>query len=325
MIESDRVLTNVVAKLVDTASAHSERRVLCVRWINELFYAMRRTRAEIFSIARAEIERISLGIGSSGAALHYCDRAFDDACFKIEFLAERLLSDFEWLRESDQRLYFELSESLRRSSTSPKTFAGLAEVVIREICGPIFRLTHHQENCAPDVAAGLWEILDAHTRAMMESEAVVRSIVLNLGVQLLTIEEFELAATAERVGRTMIFSGEVTVTNDTYNIGQAIAAGPGAAARTGDVLQVAVSDDVSIDFERLAEELSRLRSAMKSEATTPDHDIAVSEVAKAEKAANAKDGKGVMGAIKAAGKWSLAMADKLGTTALQELIKQAMK
>jgi len=112
---------------------------------------------------------------------------------------------------------------------------------------------------------------------------------------------------------------------DTYNIsGQAGAVGPNAHAHDMNFTQIGSRMEETIDLSQLAEELSKLRQAMKDEATEAEHDIAVSDIAKAEKAANAKDSSKVAEYLKSAGKWALDIATKIGVAIAAEALKQAM-
>jgi uncharacterized protein YjbI with pentapeptide repeats len=77
----------------------------------------------------------------------------------------------------------------------------------------------------------------------------------------------------------------------------------------------------SIDLPALAEELGRLRATMRQEASEPEHDEELGAVASAEKAAKQSDGPRALEYLKAAGKWTLGIAEKIGT----ELAVAAMK
>jgi hypothetical protein len=77
----------------------------------------------------------------------------------------------------------------------------------------------------------------------------------------------------------------------------------------------------SIDLPALAEELGRLRATMRQEASEPEHDEALGAVASAEKAAKQGDGPRALEYLKAAGKWTLGIAERIGT----ELAVVAMK
>ena len=98
----------------------------------------------------------------------------------------------------------------------------------------------------------------------------------------------------------------------------------GDQATAHDFTQVSNQTLGSIDMVTLASELSRLRAEGRKEATEPEHDIAISEIAKAEQAAKEGQGSTVMEHLKAAGKWGLDLATKLGTSVALEAIKKSM-
>ncbi len=102
------------------------------------------------------------------------------------------------------------------------------------------------------------------------------------------------------------------------NIG---AIGDGAEAHN--VIQVSNQTLGSIDIATLAGELSRLRAEARKEATEPEHDISVSELAKAEQAAKAGESSKVVEHLRAAGKWALEVATKIGTGVAIEAIKKS--
>lgn len=112
---------------------------------------------------------------------------------------------------------------------------------------------------------------------------------------------------------------------DEYNIsGQAGAVGPNAHAHDMTFNQLVNHVEKSTDFAQLAKELIKLREAMAQEAKETSHYIAVGEVAKAEEAANNKDSSKLVESLKAAGKWTLEVATKIGTTLATDIIKQSM-
>jgi hypothetical protein len=114
------------------------------------------------------------------------------------------------------------------------------------------------------------------------------------------------------------------IVGDEYNIGQAGAVGPNAHAHDMTFNQIGGNIEKSMDLAKLADDLAKLRQAMKSEATEPEHDLAVSEIAKAEQAAKAKDSPKVAQSLKGAGKWALDVATKIGTSLATEAIKESM-
>ena len=73
------------------------------------------------------------------------------------------------------------------------------------------------------------------------------------------------------------------------------------------------------DLKTLATELAALRQVMRGAAKEPDEDMAVADVAKAEKAAEQGDTFGVLEYLRAAGKWALHTATAIGTTLAKRL------
>jgi hypothetical protein len=119
----------------------------------------------------------------------------------------------------------------------------------------------------------------------------------------------------------MIIEGH-TMSRDTYTItGQAGAVGPGAHAHDNTFQQI----QGGIDLPKLAEELGRLRKAMKAEAAgTREQDTAIGAVADAEDAASRRDGPAAVRYLKSAGTWTLGIAEKIGVSLATEAIKKAM-
>lgn len=110
---------------------------------------------------------------------------------------------------------------------------------------------------------------------------------------------------------------------DTYKVGQAGAVGPGAHAHDMTFTQIGDQIEESVDLARLADELSSLRQAMKEQATAAEHDIAISDIAKAEQAAKTRDSSKVAEHLQSAGTWALDIASKIGVPLAIEALKQA--
>ena len=104
------------------------------------------------------------------------------------------------------------------------------------------------------------------------------------------------------------------------------AAGEGIVQSTGDVVFQQVWNEVggSIDLPRLADDLSKLRAEMKKEATEPEHDVATANVSMAEKAAKEGNGPKALEYLKAAGKWALDTATKLGIDVASDALTKAI-
>jgi len=78
-----------------------------------------------------------------------------------------------------------------------------------------------------------------------------------------------------------------------------------------------------MELENLAAELLTLHQMMSQEAKESTHYTAIAEVAKAEEAAKANDSSKVAESLKAAGKWALDVATKIGVSLATEAIKQS--
>ena len=126
-----------------------------------------------------------------------------------------------------------------------------------------------------------------------------------------------------RVTAPMIIEGATMHKGDTYNIqGQAGAVGPGSQAQGNTFQQI---QGGGIDLPKLAEELGRLREAMKNAAIgTREQDKAIGAVTEAEEAAAKGDGPAALRYLKSAGTWTLKIAEEVGTAMLVEVLKQAL-
>jgi len=92
------------------------------------------------------------------------------------------------------------------------------------------------------------------------------------------------------------------------------------------ILSLAHNDELDADLRLdAAEELVRLRNAMKGEATgTRDQDKAIGAVADAEEAATRGDGPAALQYLKSAGEWTLGVAEKIGVGVAIEALKRAI-
>jgi hypothetical protein len=107
-----------------------------------------------------------------------------------------------------------------------------------------------------------------------------------------------------------------------YSVGQGVLLGENATAR--DIRVDQAWQIQAHDLPALASELSRLRQEMKKLAAEPEEDVAVGQVAIAEKAAKDGDPKGVSEALKGAGKWALSVAEKIGVGVATQALKSAL-
>ena len=99
---------------------------------------------------------------------------------------------------------------------------------------------------------------------------------------------------------------------DTYSAGQAGAIGPGATASQISFQKVWAQLQGSASVEELAKELGALRTAMRSAASEPEHELSIGAVAAAQAAAEEGDGVRTLEYLKKAGNWALDVATKIG-------------
>ena len=111
---------------------------------------------------------------------------------------------------------------------------------------------------------------------------------------------------------------------DQYTAGQAGAMGPGAQASNMTFQQIWSQFGSRVDLDALSKEFERLRTAMKAEGATGEHDVAVAEIAKAQHAAENKDGPRALEHLKAAGKWAFDVSTKIGTALATAALKAAL-
>lgn len=137
----------------------------------------------------------------------------------------------------------------------------------------------------------------------------------------------ELAAGAAVSGTTVsvfLNRGNVTMSNDRYEVGQAGAVGPGSQASNITFNQIWNKTEGKIDVQQLAVELTALRTALAGQAAAPDHYIAIGEVAAAEQAAATGDGPGALQHLKKAGVWVWDVATKIGIGVATAAAKSAL-
>ena len=111
---------------------------------------------------------------------------------------------------------------------------------------------------------------------------------------------------------------------DKYEAGQAGVIGPNSQAHDMTFQQIWNQTRDGSDLDSLASDLASLRSAMRSESETAEHDVALGEVAKAESAASSGDGPTTLKHLRNAGQWALDVATKIGIATAVNAIKQAM-
>jgi uncharacterized protein YjbI with pentapeptide repeats len=173
-------------------------------------------------------------------------------------------------------------------------------------------------------------------RTAIESEAEQKALFLRQALegelQFLRGEVRALERTVDKLllnQKPSIYLGEgaLNMSGDIYNVpGQAGAVGPNAHAHDmtfNQIQQIGSRIAESMDLAALASELETLRQALKKEAVTGEHDIAVVDISAAKRAAEARDSGKLAESLRSAGKWALDVATKIGVSLATEAIKQS--
>jgi len=124
-------------------------------------------------------------------------------------------------------------------------------------------------------------------------------------------------------GTRNVFVQEL-VMRDKYVTGQAGAVGPGSRASEMTFNQIWGEVAGQMDLAALSGELAELREHLRQQATGPEHDLALGEVASAELAASAGDGPRALSHLARAGKWALEVATSIGTSVDAAALKSAL-
>ncbi len=117
---------------------------------------------------------------------------------------------------------------------------------------------------------------------------------------------------------------EVTMGDKYITSGQVGAVGPSSHAHDMSFTQIWTQTSKDIDLPTLAQELSILRQRLRTEAQTPEQDMAIGALANAEVAAKAGDGPKTLEWLSNAGKWAFDVATKIGTNVAIAALKTAL-
>ena len=110
-----------------------------------------------------------------------------------------------------------------------------------------------------------------------------------------------------------------------YEVGQAGAVGPNSIAIGQQFTQVWNKQAGEIDLNLLAQQLHIVRDRARASATgTPEHDVALGELANAEMAAGQGDGPKTLSHLARAGKWALRIASEIGVPVAVKAIEMAI-
>ena len=118
---------------------------------------------------------------------------------------------------------------------------------------------------------------------------------------------------------------EIEMMRDQYHVGQAGAVGPNSVAVGQQFQQIWIQASEELDLSKLTGELNTLRANIRSSATgTPEEDLALAEIARAEVLAKDGNGPGMLEHLAQAGKWALDVAEKVGLPIAVKALEAAL-
>jgi hypothetical protein len=124
------------------------------------------------------------------------------------------------------------------------------------------------------------------------------------------------------------FAGDIKMSSDQFNIsnvsGQIGAIGTANQISASTLTNATSNVDAAHDLSALASELASLRAEMRRVGTDIQHDQALVSVGAAEKSAKNGDAAGVTAHLKAAGKWALDTATKIGVQVAAKALERAI-
>lgn len=121
--------------------------------------------------------------------------------------------------------------------------------------------------------------------------------------------------------RSIIIQGDIKMSRDQYNVGQAGSVGPESKAENMTFNQIQLNRQNSIEAHKLGAELSQLREALATSAKSSEQYVEIGVIAEAETAAREGDKTKAFERLKKVGKWSLDTATAIGTRVAAEAIK----
>jgi hypothetical protein len=118
--------------------------------------------------------------------------------------------------------------------------------------------------------------------------------------------------------------GGIGMTGDRYEVGQAGAVGPHSTAHDIQFTQVWNRLAADTNLSALADDLGKLRTALRERANEPGEDLALAEVSQAQLAATEGDGPRALSHLAKAGQWALGIATAIGANLAAAAIKSAL-
>ena len=133
---------------------------------------------------------------------------------------------------------------------------------------------------------------------------------------------------SDSVVLNQFFAGDISMSSDQFNIsnvsGQIGAIGTGNQISSSTLTNAPSTLTADLDLSALAIELATLRAEMRRIGTDVEHDQALVSIGAAEQAAKKGDLTNVAGHLKAAGKWALDTATKIGVQVASKALERAI-
>ncbi len=129
-----------------------------------------------------------------------------------------------------------------------------------------------------------------------------------------------------RIVQQAHINGDYYMNSSKYQVhaGQVGAIGDNNTVTDAEFFQTNTAASVAIDLQALVLELSILRESLITRANTPEHFVAIAEVAAAEQAATNGDREGTLSSLKKAGAWMWDTASKIGIGVATAAVKQQL-
>ena len=289
MYETTNNLIAVLEQVAQRTSPNTQTRQISVRWLNRLYYELASWNKGFIELLdtypcinnnslEEDYKRFQSELRHRLEMLHpsydrhdYRERFFyggstrfpqNEACIRLEFLAERLPIDFAWMRDQDLEAYRDFVELVGVARSGPFIFVNLTE----HLCMDLSKLI---EQVAPSPwrevkkqpsTHEVTQLFAQYRKQSVEQLNRIKTSAWQIGIKLLSIAEYEEALQKEgSLNPNLLVIGEITMGNkegDNYNVGQAGAVGRYARSDNNTFIQ-------SEEKRTLAEAAKEIQNLLK--------------------------------------------------------------
>lgn len=251
MDELEHNLKSALNILNQATSKKTAAKQYAVRWFNRLYYDLCRWNAEFtnflqtypgfkknstqqeFEAFNKELGRFADRLDSSGyyrGRYYALDDLQSDICLQINFLAARLRKDFGFLMEEDPDAYDELCISVGVVRDAPGHIRGISSALGNSVTSLEYTIlgSRWSETRKTPSVSEVKQAIESHIQKANSALDKIGQEARKIGFLLLSVTEYEEALLKEGSANPNLYViGEITMGNegDTYNIGQAGAAG----------------------------------------------------------------------------------------------------